>query len=600
MNDDFVESRKTIILSLIHDLLITSDDYIRASACRVLQTMLEKCKHTNLIEEIVPATLEELEKLDESAPEYDDYLKFFDEIIEFELEDHLEYIGECLFKAPLTQYKIDIITNNAEAFAPEIYQDNSFANIINFLFGELLDKKYSDDLQQSILYCINQLSIHLDESKLSLFFQNCFHLIEPTNLKDNKQKVYFGLEVLQFYFQNNSHDFLASLPQILTNITTYLTSSDPKLIGYLNDILTSIFNSLDQEDCFDVIESLNQCIESSLMLGTKNEVTTIKAFSVEEGLDPYMHVVVKSLVYGPIDVFDKTLTTYEYLIDYTDKKVLEEYVLKLVGPLIRVAFYKYENEVKAKVITTILKFEEKGLSLLMFLPQLQTTFVRMIVDYNGEKNYLRSLVDGLNYIIDNTKKRDFLLNDILSKYFHADTESRKFAHLYCMYRVMKKNLKVFSKALLDKLWEKLQNVKDLQIGSQQNKYIARTYGVLTGLDVVNKQKDAITAHLDKLEGLADKDFLHFEKLMSLIEYCDVKVLEQFEVAQLEKKISGYLNRIKVKNNVLFALQDVKKLKDSNEKLRNQLGQAIVDNNNFRDIYNTLIRDEEIEEIIHML
>jgi len=600
MNDDFVEAKKDNILVLIKDLLITSDDYIRGSACQVLEGLLDKCRKSNLIEEIVPTALEQLEGLNENDAAYDNYLKFFDEIIGFESGDHLEYLGECLFEAPMTQYKLDIITNNAEVFAPEMYQEGFFNDAIDSLFGELLNKGYSEDIKQSIIYCINQISIHLDESKLSKFFNSCYQLIEPRNIKTDINKVYVGLDVLHFYFHNTTHEFFGQIDTIFTNISCFLTSEDAKIIELVNEILGSILNSLDQDQCYLVIKPLNRCIENSLQLGTKNESSTISAFNAEEGLDPYLNVIIKSLVYGPLEVFEQTLITYDFILEYTEKAPLEKYAIKLVGPLIRVAFYKYENELKARVVSTILKFAEKGISLVMLLPQLQTTFVRLILEYNGDPSYLRSVCEGLNYVVDNSKKRDYLLNDLLTKFVTADTDWKKFAHLYCIYKVIKKNPKLFSKALLDKIGEKIQAAKDLTVGSEQNKYLGRIFAFLTSLEVVTKQKDTIQAYLDKLDTPSDKEYLNFEKFISLLLLCDSKVIEQFDAALLEKKIAGFMSVIKAKGNVIYALQGLKKLKEKSDKVRSSLAQSIIDHNDFRSIYNHLGREEEVEGLLSIL
>jgi len=600
MNDDFVEAKKDNILYLIKDLLITSDDYIRGSACQVLEGLLAKCRKSNLIEEIVPTALKQLEELNENDAAYDNYLKFFDEIIGFESGDHLEYLGECLFEAPLTQYKLDVITNNAEVFAPQMYEEGFFNDTIDQLFDELLNKEYSEDLKQSIIYCINQLSIHLDESKLSKFFNSCYQLIEPRYIKTDIKKVYVGLEVLHFYFHNTTHEFFGQIDVVFTNISCYLTSEDPKIIELVNEILGSILNSLDQDQCFGVIKPLNRCIENSLQLGTKNESSTIGAFNAEEGLDPYLNVVIKALVYGPLEVFEQTLITYDFLLEYTEKAPLEKYAIKLVGPLIRVAFYKYENELKGRVVSTILKFAEKGISLVMLLPQLQTTFVRLIVEYNGDPSYLRSVCEGLNYVIDKSSKRDYLLNDLLTKYLTADSDWKKFAFLFCIYKVIKKNPKLFSKALLDKIGEKVMSVKDLSVGSEQNKYIGRIFAFLTSLEVVTKQKEIITTYLEKLDAPSDKDYLNFEKFVSLLILCDLKVIEQFDAALLEKKIGAFMTTIKAKNNVIYALQALKKLKDKTDKFRSSLAQSTIDHHDFRSSYNHLGREEEVENLLSLL
>jgi len=262
--DDFVEERKSACVDVVLDLLITPDNYLRTSACKVFETLIRKCRKQNLIGEIIPQTLAELESLDESAENYDDYLKFFDEMVRLNLDNHLIYLGKLLFAAPLNQQKLDIITNNADSFGPLFYEKGFFNKMIDFMLDELFVVEYSESNRSSILYCINNISIHIKHKNLSQFFMRIKLLTDPQNLKDNQEMIYAGLDILAYFFQNTNKDITTFVYETLSSIDSYLNLDDSKIIDRVNKIYKAVLTGLDHEQSFNTIKVVNQIIEDIL------------------------------------------------------------------------------------------------------------------------------------------------------------------------------------------------------------------------------------------------------------------------------------------------------------------------------------------------
>mmetsp|Transcript_25015 Transcript_25015/g.22112 ORF Transcript_25015/g.22112 Transcript_25015/m.22112 type:complete len:264 (+) Transcript_25015:1033-1824(+) len=263
--------------------------------------------------------------------------------------------------------------------------------------------------------------------------------------------------------------------------------------------------------------------------------------------------MVDCLVYGSIEVFDTALQTYEYILYHTDPKIIQRYVMKLVGPLIRVAFYKYETELKAKVVENLMIFEKVGVSLGVYMPQLQTTFLKMINDSAGNLKYLKTVSQGLNFCANHSAKRDFMLNDLFNKFFDQETSERELAYIYTIYNILKKNADKFSKAIVDRGEKRLAGYKEFELGEKKNKYICRVSGFLINNNAPTKQKEIVSNLLNRMGAPSDKDYPVLGKLIATLIFCDSKLIEEIGTDKLIKSITTFMLALKVTNNVLFVL-----------------------------------------------
>mmetsp|Transcript_34234 Transcript_34234/g.30963 ORF Transcript_34234/g.30963 Transcript_34234/m.30963 type:complete len:317 (+) Transcript_34234:368-1318(+) len=206
-NDEFLEGRREPVVAMIQELAITNDQFLRQSICQVFATTIKKCKKNDIKNDVIPAVFDELAELQETDSQYLDYLQFFNTIISEDIDHILEYLSPTLLITPFKQYQIDILLNNSEHFGPRIYYSGTFKDTIKLYVKEYLEGDYSDNLRQSILYCINQLSVNLNIEFVGNFFNDCYQLIETSNLKDHMSRIYLGLDLFAYYFSKTPHDY---------------------------------------------------------------------------------------------------------------------------------------------------------------------------------------------------------------------------------------------------------------------------------------------------------------------------------------------------------------------------------------------------------
>jgi hypothetical protein len=361
-------------------------------------------------------------------------------------------------------------------------------------------------------------------------------------------------------------------------------------------------HSLDQEQCFEIIKVVNKYLEECIKINKKGKAAWhLNVFAVEGGLEPFINVMVQSLVFGPVDVFEEALQTYEYALDHTPKEALDHYVMKLVGPLIRVSFYKYETDLKQLIIKNILKFDEKGVSLLNFLPQLQTTFMRLINDYNGDKSYIKDVAKGLNMVIKYVVKKDSIYNDIFNKFWMEQNSDKKFAYMYCVYYLTKVNIGTFSKALLDIVLEKLFNFAELNPNDTKIRYVSKTIAIITSQDALPKQKELVKKLVGRVSKSASDDsfylfshFLHFlKKIDSTLVTGEIKEEEILNI------LSVFFKATQLRHNIVIELDQLRKLAKI-DKTRLDWVKKFVSKNDLNSILSNFLHDEEVAKALENL
>lgn len=64
-------------------------------------------------------------------------------------------------------------------------------------------------------------------------------------------------------------------------------------------------------------------------------------------------MIISCLVYNSHSEFDKALVLVELIVKHTSVAHLNAHIMKIVGPLIRVINYKYEQDRKEKIISIL-------------------------------------------------------------------------------------------------------------------------------------------------------------------------------------------------------------------------------------------------------
>ena len=99
--------------------------------------MITKLKSTSFVEDLIEPYLQALSSMSEDHADYQIHLEIFDELCNLNSQLILAFLIVLILEAPLDQYKIDILTNNARTFAKVIYNKSQGLVPITVLFNEL-------------------------------------------------------------------------------------------------------------------------------------------------------------------------------------------------------------------------------------------------------------------------------------------------------------------------------------------------------------------------------------------------------------------------------------------------------------------------------
>lgn len=474
--------------------MICREDLIRKSVYLTYNSYLEKFSDAKPLAETLDPILTKMDTMEEDDPLYEDHLKIFDEFLSLENNRIKNYIIGILFERPLLPYRIEAITNNAAILADELYKNHTIEDLVPRLFEEIFSSLENKGKLDALLYCLSQLSINISNENVMSFIGDCLDQMKRYRDK-NSEKLLIVLNILKFFFQNSLADFARFVPDFLYNFIPFLFNEKPETAATVNTLLKSLLKTQEKEQCCLFLNEFYSKLSSALV--TKKDQTFIYAMNQEAGLDPYINILINSLVYGWQADCETALKFYQMILSTVKVEFLSNHVLKLTGPLIRVANYNYELLFKKKIIEVLNRMHQMKLPLKPFESQLQLTYIRLIKEASNDKETLSLLVFNVLDLLEQSSRKDYFMNELFIRFkesIYEDIAGRN-GFLYVLKKALKRHKELFSKALLENLFSQLKSIETPETGSLETVYyMGKCIGLLSNyskkalvLEVINKE-----------------------------------------------------------------------------------------------------------------
>lgn len=505
---------------------------------------------------------DEFEQVKEDSEDYSKYLKFFNEMIPPNLGAYSKYFESMLFSEPLRQYKLDIILGNVETIGPKLYQSTKKDKRLVFLFEQFFDEECNPAIKSTIIYCINQLSVNLTQDRVSYFLQNCYDLIESSNYEWKREKVYFGLQALRFYFRHTYQPFNEHIPLLLTGTSAYFQSEDKKVLSFLNEIHQAALGFLEESACFVALKSFVKRVRFCLLqTQNKQQELYIRAFSIENGIEPFLHIMTTSLAVGSTDDCKFALVAYEYVTKYTKSEFLQPFVTRLVGPLIRAAAFRSELDIRTKVLQRISAFEELGHSIKEFLPQLQAMALRAILDYQDQKDYLKAIAKVFECIARGSSQKEHIYKMLYAKYAKEENQSFKYAYLNSLKHVVKVSSKDLPLTFVASFTQDLLKITDAHWQDKRIGYVSKIISFLIAVAEPKEQKGVLDLIMTSLEkDTTSKNVLKFSHLLKILKVVSFDFLkENYKTEAIQGIIKSFLKHTQHHETIAWIVADLTKL-----------------------------------------
>ena len=171
----------------------------------------------------------------------------------------------------------------------------------------------------------------------------------------------------------------------------------------------------------------------------------VVALQLPKAAAPFVPVLCEGLLNGAPELKEQAALAMGELVELTNAKSLGPFVIKLTGPLIRVASTRIPWQVKAAILRSLLLLLKKGsLMLRAFVPQLQSTFVKSLSDRS--RLVRKRAVIALGALVPIQPRLEPLLNELVSLGLNAPVSGTRTDAFNCCSQVFRLGKKLPERA----------------------------------------------------------------------------------------------------------------------------------------------------------
>eukprot|EP00456_Euglypha_rotunda_P026096 TRINITY_DN21042_c0_g1_i1.p1 TRINITY_DN21042_c0_g1~~TRINITY_DN21042_c0_g1_i1.p1 ORF type:complete len:325 (+),score=62.61 TRINITY_DN21042_c0_g1_i1:134-1108(+) len=171
------------------------------------------------------------------------------------------------------------------------------------------------------------------------------------------------------------------------------------------------------------------------MVGNK-KFNEIPGFCLRKGLEPLIPLYLEGLLHGSAQTRELAAQAFGDLIDLTPQQALSPYVIRMTGPLIRIVGDRFPAPVKTAILHTLgLLIAKTSKYLKPFLPQLQTTFQKALVDPTEEVR--EKAAAGLAGLVPESRRIDPLIAELTNNVKSQDSPGIKTSMLNALEQILR-------------------------------------------------------------------------------------------------------------------------------------------------------------------
>lgn len=88
--------------------------------------------------------------------------------------------------------------------------------------------------------------------------------------------------------------------------------------------------------------------------------------------------MVKGIAYGKEEVMEESLDMIEFLIKHTPRALIENYILKIVGPIIRISNYPLLQKQKIRIMELLINILNQNFKINAYNNQILSVCLRLL------------------------------------------------------------------------------------------------------------------------------------------------------------------------------------------------------------------------------
>ncbi|KAJ0409318.1 hypothetical protein ATCC90586_000555 [Pythium insidiosum] len=378
--EDFVSTLVDAVLDGLCDDL----PLVRSSAAQAFD-VLQRSIGYRAIDETVPSLLQRIRSTNVDAQER--ALLGLQDMLRVKSREVLPYLIPRLLTTPVTSAAVRAISRVAQATGAVIHfqLEKIFATFIPAYLASL---ERQSTLADEIKLALRDVVLAIEEPGVHwLAIEVCKHC-ESDVVAERALAFYL---IAEFGGHTTTH-YGDQVPLYLRQIVVHLNDPVEEVVRAASDALKGLNATLRPEDFAKHVDFIRQTINSQVSearhrkggVGANAEYL-LPGLCIPKGLEPFLPSYQYALMNGSPELRQSAAAGLGELVQLSSGAALRPYLIKLTGPLIRIAGDRFPGHVKAAILETLeIILQKGGVALKPFLPQLQTTFVKALNDTASE------------------------------------------------------------------------------------------------------------------------------------------------------------------------------------------------------------------------
>ncbi|XP_060926868.1 stalled ribosome sensor GCN1 [Limanda limanda] len=285
--------------------------------------------------------------------------------------------------------------------------------ILPALLSSLKGKLGTEDEAQELCNCQTVILSVEDDVGQRIIIDD---LLEATRGADPGHRQ-AAVTILNAYFARTRLDYSSHTRTLLSGLIRLLNDTNPEVLTQSWDTINSITKKLDASSQLALIDDLHRDIRS---VAADVRGQHLPGFCLpKKGVTCILPVLREGVLTGSPEQKEEAAKALGGIIKLTSPEALRPSVVNITGPLIRILGDRFASTVKTALLETLtLLLAKVGIALKPFLPQLQTTFLKALLD-SSRAVRLRA-AEALGQLVSIHAKVDPLFTEQLSAIRNAE------------------------------------------------------------------------------------------------------------------------------------------------------------------------------------
>ncbi|XKL63854.1 hypothetical protein PGB90_006218 [Kerria lacca] len=337
---------------------------VRRAAAKTFDSL-----HTSVgvraLDDILPFMLQQLKSSDTEVS--DRALDGLRQVMSIKSRAVLPYLIPQLTTPPINTKALAILASVA---------GDALTKYLHKILPALLKVVASPEGECEMEHCRAVVLAVVDESGIRVIMDQLQEATKSENPNTRKA----AINLLSSFCANSKGDYSQYVPQLLRIFIHLLIDKDEEVLQLSWEALNAVTKSLNSDQQIAIVSDVRQAMRHAA-----NEIETkeriLPGFCLRKGISPLIPIFREAMLNGTTDIKEQGALGLGEAIKLSSKEALQVNVVAITGPLIRAVGERFVGNVKAAVIETLaILLDKVGLSLKQFLPQLQTTFLKSLID----------------------------------------------------------------------------------------------------------------------------------------------------------------------------------------------------------------------------